>query len=212
MPPRPEPRPLHEIARTGNRRAVLVDGRVRKEEIHGRPTRILGMRLHIPLALRSLRKFGRFSANRAEWINYTRYFTHVPTTLRDSFARVLELTKERGKNVLYMEPVVDFDGTISRSVLEYQRVHDLSFWRKLDEAVEYMAQQGIAHYGLKGPNILVRRKSETELVPVIIDYKLIGAGRYPRQPWLWFGNNAVNKMRRKYERFKREYSGLGDNT
>jgi hypothetical protein len=150
-------------------------------------------------------KYGVQDLNRLEAKNYARFFANVPQSLRECFPRVLGVEGGR-TTVLKMEAVKDFDGKRSRPLSDFAGVSDLFFWKKFEEIVRYLKDNNITLLDLNAWNILVKRVSETESIPVIVDYKRMSGRMYPFQPDTWSSEGAMKKMLRKEERIRREYA------
>ncbi len=190
-----------EIARGGNRTVFEVQDNPAEIAKMALPFHIKKTgRIRIPMRWRSILWLGASDVNRAEWRNYNKYFTHVQRSLRESFAQLHHLETAKGVSVLYMEAVRDASGALSKTLEDTGPISSPSFWSRFDAMVEWLAQKRILVFDLNPKNVLVKWKSKTECIPVLIDYKIVGARNYPLQPWLWIPSQAMKKMRRKANR------------
>lgn len=126
--------------------------------------------------VRGLLRYGVRDINRAEQKNYLRYFENAPENLRESFPRVRKITRLKGKSVLVMDAVRDFDGAASKTLAECDSVTDPRFWKQFDSIVKWMVHENVPFLDWNPWNFVVKRVDERHSIPVLIDYKSATAG------------------------------------
>lgn len=132
------------------------------------------------------------------------------SVLRDSFSVNLNLVSEvgqlnTGNSYSVSQLVRDSDGNISRSLKDFGRINDSAFWNTLDQVITRLSENNVYLFDLNPRNILVRQ-TEMGRAPVLFDFKRVGLNFYPGQPWLKVPSLARQKVWRRYERCKQEYS------
>lgn len=159
-----------------------------------------------PSAPYTLLKFGKANINKADYENYEA----LPTVVRERFTASTRMIQ----GVIVQERVMNYDGTPAVSVEEESREHgkieNVPFWKNIDELKDIFLSEerpllGVFH---KGSNILVKKTSADKWMPVIVDFKRLGARSYPFQPNLIIPNEVRNKFLRQFEVFEREYRPL----
>ncbi len=146
-------------------------------------------------------RFYRRNVNREEYDLYR----CLPVTLREYFPSYVELKDD----MLIMERITDFDGSFSKTVLEYGRVANEYFWKDVETIVEILKKErlwlfDIFHYG---NNMVVKKVSEKVYRPVIIDFKRMGWNSYPLQVNLLFESECRKKFHRRLKKFVRRFKG-----
>ncbi|MCR4325385.1 MAG: hypothetical protein NUV59_01085 [Patescibacteria group bacterium] len=163
--------------------------------------------VHYPSSAYTLLKFGKTNINEVDYENYKA----LPSTVREQFAASTRIIQ----GVIVQERVMNFDGAPSLSVeeetREHGRIENTSFWEKIDELRRvFLAEErpllGVFH---RGSNILVRKASAEEWLPVIVDFKRLGARSYPLQPNLILRDELRKKFLRQFEAFEKEYKPEG---
>jgi hypothetical protein len=151
-------------------------------------------------------KFGIRDINAHEQKNYKMILAQDPKGLRSSFAEILAVRKQRGKSVLVMKKVKDFNGETSKSLKETGPVKSRVFWRRIDKIENFFLEKKIPFFNLNGENILVKKISGSEAIPVIVDYKRIGARTYPFQPHLLIKPIAMQRVKKRFRQIRENYN------
>lgn len=207
---RASPLPRGAVAQGGHRSVSWMrqDGMewVEKREHAKRESTIMGVPIRVPMRVHMGLKHGRLTPNELEWKHFHTFFKRVPKSLRENFAQPYGLSRGKEGVILYMEAISDYTGQRSLSLNEFGVVQNPFFWKKFDSMLRWMIDSGAVHFALKPENIVVKRISETESIPVLIDYKNMDPRRYFLQPWLRIPALAREKMLRRYARVRRKYS------
>ena len=69
---------------------------------------------------------------------------------------------------------------------------------------EFLLTNDIPLLDIRAENIIAQKVGD-HYIPVFIDYKRLGAGTYPFQPWLIIENQRKKKMRRRFNRLRQQY-------
>lgn len=151
----------------------------------------------------TLLKFGNTNVNIVDFENYQA----LPEIVKKEFA-----PKNRLLNgIIVQERVFDYDGTPSLSVSEYAdqfgKISNKNFWNKVEELKEIFLKEKEPLLGVfaDGSNVLVKKLSEEEWVPIIVDFKRLGARAYVFQPHLRLPGEVQKRFLRRFERFERNY-------
>jgi len=128
---------------------------------------------------------------------------NLPENLKEYFPKKYE---KRGK-LLISERPKDFDGTFSKTLIEYGSINNINFWESIDFIVHQMVDHKLRFFDIFhiGNNILVQRISEDVYKPIIIDCKRIGWSSYPLQINLLLDSEKKKKFYRRFNRFKRKF-------
>lgn len=161
-------------------------------------------RVSVPMKWHALRRYWNRDINLVEMNNYVKYFTRVPLSLHNCFARVLGV-KKNGASTLYMDPVYDYDGTMSLPLNQMGKVSSPSFWKKFDEVFDWMITKRVPFFDFNPENFMVQFTSPSECIPVLVDYKSASYRPYLSRPWVRVPFLARRKMRIRYEKLKREF-------
>ncbi|MDQ1343611.1 MAG: hypothetical protein QG650_330 [Patescibacteria group bacterium] len=111
------------------------------------------------------------------------------------------------KECLIMARAIDFDGTPSKTLFETGPIGDSGFWEAVDFITEVLDRERLYFFDIfyKGNNVLVKRLSETESVPLIVDFKRLGWQAYPLQPNLILESEKRRKFFRRLRRFEEAF-------
>ncbi len=109
-------------------------------------------------------------------------------------------------SVLRMERVKNYDGTPAMTLRRHEKIDNPYFWKKFDELVEFLKAKKIPLMDFSPDNIMVKKISDNQFIPVIVDYKRMSRRNYLFQPSIWLLKGAVNKMLRRAERIRRTFS------
>jgi len=128
---------------------------------------------------------------------------NIPEELKLFFPNIY---KKSGK-LLISERPKDYNGSYSKTLLEYKSIQNNNFWVLVDFLADTMVKHKLWLFDIFdfGDNILVQKKSENEYVPIIIDCKRFGWKSYPLQLNLLFYSEKKKKFYRKLERFKEKF-------
>lgn len=143
--------------------------------------------------------------NRLEWENYQRYFANVPRPLRRYFATLSRNRVMRGGRVHQIRIVKDFDGAVSRSLRTTGPIQNEYFWKCFAELREWLRKQEIPFYDFSPRNILVKKLTPTNWIPVVVDYELVGSHSIPLQFLLRIPFFSRLKSARRADRLVRAY-------
>jgi hypothetical protein len=202
-----EREPLKHNSGGGKCREMFVVG-PQKDHVAKIPKEIIEKKcpfgtVHYSSAPYTLLKFGKANINEADFENYQA----LPEVVRNTYAPSTRMIQ----GVIVQERVMDFDGSPSLSMEEhtrkYGKIDNDFFWRKIDELKELFLSEEKPLLGVfqKGSNIMIKRVSENKLVPVIVDFKRLGARSYPFQPNLALPGEVQKKFMRQFEQFEKNY-------
>ncbi|MDR4987245.1 MAG: hypothetical protein RG741_00220 [Bacteroidales bacterium] len=136
--------------------------------------------------------------NKEEYDIYHR----LPDEMKPYFNPVIEV----GDDYLVTGRPLDYDGSHSKPVVAYGKIAHRGFWQEIDKILLLFEKYNLWFYDtMKGRNLFVRKLSEDEWVPVIVDYKRLGWRSYPIQINLMFDSEKKRKCYRYLERFKKRY-------
>ncbi len=151
----------------------------------------------------TLLKFGKANINEVDYANYQK----LPEAVRNNFTPNTRMIN----GVIVQERMQNYDGTPSVSIEEhtqkYGKIQNKFFWEtveKLKQAflLEEQPLLGVFH---RGSNILVKKLSENEWIPIMIDFKRLGARSYPFQPHLNIKDRLQKKFLRQFKSFEEDY-------
>ncbi len=147
-------------------------------------------------------KFGIANFNEQENINYTRIKHKIPKDLASSFAKIHGLFED----YLIEDFVLNENETISKTLHEHEsKITNPVFWKKLYQIRDFFIDERIHNFNINPDNVLIKQ-IDSKQIPVITDYKRIGPSTYPFQPQLRIRHFAEEKLKRRFERLKKEYS------
>jgi len=187
------------------RRVFEIDDRlVGKELKHRRVKKYGPLTVRYPMGWYCLFKFGIRDINLHDFKKYQELKKKIPDALKGNFGEIVDV-KQRGKeSVLLMKKVKNYDGKMSKSLIETGSIASRAFWEKIDQIEKFFLENDV-HYFIYPQDIAVRWISEKECEPVIIDFKRIGARTYPAQPHLVLKSQAKKRVKRLFARLKEKY-------
>jgi len=147
-----------------------------------------------------LLKFGIVDFNKHEFQQYQRLIGGIPCELSSSFARILGVRKVDSESLSFQELVTDYDGSLSQPLVQYEKVRALSFWERLAQLRAFFMTECLPFFNLRPDNVIVKRVSETEALPILYDYKRMGVRTWPFQPQLLFNGPTRRKLGRLFQR------------
>lgn len=168
------------------------------------PKRIGPWRMRLPMKWHALHLYWARDINHVEMNNYLKYFARPPVSLRDCFARVLEVRKN-SPSVLHMDAIHDYDGRMSLTLAQMRKLSNPSFWKKFDEMFDWMMRKNIPFFDFNPNNFVVKFTSSQTCVPVLVDYKSATYRPFLLRPWVRIPAVARRKMRIRYAKLKREF-------
>lgn len=141
----------------------------------------------------------RRDINREEYDIYNR----LPEDLKPYFNPVLKFSEDH----LITSRPVDYNGSHSKPVCEYGRISNKLFWKEIDKVLGLFEKHNIWFFDafLKGRNVFVKKLSEKEWVPIIVDYKRLGWKAYPVQINLLLDSEKKKKFYRYFKRFESKF-------
>lgn len=167
---------------------------------------LLGVKT-IPGWFASLLVFGRLSVNKVEMRN----FRSLPESLKTYVPQNARLAKlEDGRKVLVSERVMDSGDKPAQTMLENGPVQNARFWEHMDTAVREMKEKNAQFLDILPQNIMIRKTSPSEWVPVLIDVKYLRKaplfGNFPGKLFLDHSKKLRNqRVDRQYRELKAVY-------
>lgn len=159
-----------------------------------------------PTEVYTRRKFGVSDFNDEEYRNYCRLAGKIPISLRSSFSAVFGVVETcSGIRGSLAELVRDYDGGVSLPLNQGASACEGTFWERLQELEEFLVNERIWLMDIRGENLVVKRNYDGTSMPVFIDYKRIGSKTYPFQFLMRFESQIRRRMRRRFERLRRDY-------
>ncbi len=143
--------------------------------------------------------FGRrmqafFLRRRTNMQEFARYLK-LPNEIKPYFNPIIEA--DRHYSITTMPR--DYDGSYSRSVFSHGKVSNPHFWQEVDKLYRFLLEHNLWYFDvLNGKNMFIRKESEHQWFPVIVDYKRLGPKGFPWQVHLWLRSEKRKKMARKY--------------
>lgn len=130
-------------------------------------------------------------------------YISLPEELKPYFNPVLEAER----NYLLMKKPTNHDGSYSRSVRSYQAViKNEKFWKEVEQLFFLLNKHEQWFFdAFNGNNMFIQERSESEWVPIIVDYKQEGWIAYPGQINLLLKSERKKKLKRLYGRFTQKY-------
>lgn len=194
-----------KLAEGGHREVYRVGDEAFKVVKPYKQKRYFGIRLQVPSWVYSLYKSGRMDYNVAEMENYLNIVDRIPSGLHDCFVALLRIQNHEGKKIIVSELVRDFDGTLSKTLSFYGQVNDPIFWQMIGELEKFFLDKDIPYFDIRRDNILVRKRANGELVPVLIDYERATIRAYPFQLNLLVRSERARKIKRRFSRLREKY-------
>jgi hypothetical protein len=179
-------------------------------QVRGKALKILKPHVHkfnleFPTSVYTKLKFGIADFNQYEYHTYRKFIKEIPNKLKDRFAQIYWAGPYNGKSVSLSELVINSNGEVSESLSESGPVYDKNFWDAFNQVESLLLEKRIFLMDIHAKNIMVK-ESEGKLAPVLIDYKRVGARTYPLQIWLLSQSRLAEKLKRKFQRLREEYS------
>ena len=134
--------------------------------------------------------------NQYEFDNYLKYFKDISVDLRGYFVRLFGVKD----GILKSELVRDFDWSISETLEQHKQVDSVEFWNRLMDIQRFILAQNIPFYTITSANIMVKKISKSNSIPVFTDFKHIGQRLFPLQMWLRIKLFSDIKIRRQFRR------------
>lgn len=127
----------------------------------------------------------------------------LPEELKPFFNPVLEAKR----NYLLMNMPKNHDGSYSRSVKSYKAIiANEKFWKEVEQLFFLLDKHEKWFFDVfNGNNMFIQELSESEWVPLIVDYKQEGWIAYPGQINLILKSERQKKIKRLYDRFTKKY-------
>ena len=144
-------------------------------------------------------KFFSGNINDYEFEEYNKLKNKIPKSLRESFAEIYGV-KHNGNNYLIQEIVKDYDGRISKTLGQIEEQLDNSFWNRLKNIEMFLLDNNIQLYDQHSKNIMSKKISESEYIPVIINYKKMGIRTYIPQLWIFSKRGRINRTKKEFRR------------
>jgi len=155
----------------GNYRRVKPAGKIVTKTVRRRTQlKLFGAKIRIPGNIASKARF-LGDPNALELANYKRFLASAPAGVQECLARPLRIRKFRGRTVLAAERAMDFDGKTSKSISKNGKIESRLFWQKFRQLIDFIVEKNIPFNDISPSNILVKRISETESIPVLEDFK-----------------------------------------
>jgi len=142
-------------------------------------------------------KFGVTDLNAMEY----KAIKKMPVELTPYIPTDIELIDEG----LVMGRAKDMDGSYSKMMTKnFDLIHNKAFWKHIDIIVEIFRKHKIFPSDILyiGNNLIVKKVSEEEWIPVIIDFKRMNMG-FDLFSYFEFGNEKT--FNRRLARFKKTY-------
>jgi len=167
--------------------------------------KLLFTKVRIPVSLYVLVRFAIRDLNKYEYKLYQSVISKMPSDLHKCFARVHKPIRDDKTSYSINELVLDDDGQISKTLLEYGKVNDKHFWSLINKVEKLFLQNHVYYLGISGYNICVKRRANGCLIPVLIDYKRIGIRTFWHQLPLYFPYFIRLKMRRRFQKVREDF-------
>lgn len=114
--------------------------------------------------------FGRFDINKME----LEALRNLPAELKAHAIRNARVEKVgRFRSALVSDRVMNYDGTHAQTLGEMGRVMNAGFWGHMERLVRLMKETD-SHFDLTSLNVVVKKNSADDWVPVFVDAKYIG--------------------------------------
>ena len=155
----------------------------------------------IPANLYTRLRIGTTDFNQFEYDRYKEFIKRVPNDSRDKFSHIHCVGEIEERSFSISDLVVNSDGSLGRTLLEYDRLDDDNFWRRVKKLEEMLITLNIPILDITRKNIVVK-EVEGEAYPVIIDFKSLNRRYYPLQIWLYSKEQLFRKMQKGFQRIK----------
>ena len=193
------------IGKGAYRTVFEIDGRRVGKELKGHREKNYGpIKVRYPMKVYSRLKFGIGDLNKHEFKKYQDFIKKVPRKLRKNFGQIEGIETRGKKTMLVMRSVKNFDGSLSKSMAETGPVKSKLFWQKIDQIEKFLLEERIPFFNYD-INIMVQQRKNGEAVPVVIDFKRIGARTYPFKPHLLFTKGAMKRVQKLFARLRKNY-------
>ncbi len=151
------------------------------------------------------RKLQAFFFHKNTNIEEYRLYTTIPEQIRPYFNPVIEAEKA----YMLTEMPRNYDGSYALPVKSHGKISNQVFWQHVNNLFNFFEENELWLFDvLNGNNMFVRKDSDTDWRPVIIDYKRIGWKAFPWQVYLAFKWGRKKKLRRRYRKFQKKYSAV----
>lgn len=197
---------LDEKVGEGHYRIVYRHGDLALKVLKPYRTKDYGLlRIDFPTWLYAALKFGVTDLNMSEYRNYLSLIKEVPQELINSFAKIFGVIHSKQGSTSLCELISNADGSLSQPLEQYGTMRDSRFWVRIDKLEEFFLSRGIPNFNINGGNIVVRELGDGHIIPVLIEYKRIGARTYPLQLHLLLKSEAVKRVKRKFSSLREKY-------
>ncbi len=166
---------------------------------------LLFIKVRIPTSLYTLVKFAIRDLNEYEYKQYRSIISKTPPNLHMCFAKIHKPIESNKTSYSINQLVMNDDGRISQTLLDYGKVNDKQFWSTIDELEKLFLENHIYYFSIGGYNICVNSQADGRLIPVLVDYKRIGIRTFWHQLPLYFPYFMKLKMRRRFQRLREEF-------
>mgnify|MGYP001822850454 CR=1 FL=1 len=169
------------------------------------PKRYFGLSFGIPTSLYTTLKFAIRDLSVFEYEQYLKVIAMTPPRLHEHFARVFSPLAVNGETFAINELVMNDDGSVSKMLRSFGPCNDQQFWQDMDRLEHFFLQAKIYYFGMGCNNVCVREQADGRLVPVLIDYKRIGARTFWQQFWLFLPFVKKLKLKRRFSKIRKRY-------
>lgn len=130
-------------------------------------------------------------------------FNSLPDDLKTYFPDYYE----KKNDMLISQRPKDFDGSFSKTLIEYGPIENVYFWESIDIIISLMTKHKLRFFDAfhQGNNIVVQKISEDKYKPIIIDCKRVWWAAYPLQVNLLFNSEKQKKFNRRIVQFKQSF-------
>ncbi|MBN1156428.1 hypothetical protein JXA85_02345 [Candidatus Woesearchaeota archaeon] len=164
-----------------------------------------GMQVECSTSLYTLLKYGIIDVNDEELRNYGRIEEKLPEDLRKHFALIKEAIHYNGKSISIAERVLNDDGSEPKRLEEYGPLKNDYFWKRFKVIEDFLIENSLFLYDISNPRNMLVKNHNGRLIPVLFDYKMMGAKFFPLQLDLLFIAGRINKMTRRMQRVRDTY-------
>lgn len=160
---------------------------------------IFGRTIYLNASIYSLLKFGATNLNKIEY----KAIKSLPKELIPYLPAKISLTDDD----LIMERSKDFDGSYSRIAIDNGLINNDAFWKHVTHIVTVLEENKVFPSDVfrNGNNVIVKRVSEEEWMPVLIDFKRIGYRSDPFQFNLLLKSEQSKKFHRRLLEFHKRF-------
>ena len=152
-------------------------------------------------------KFGTPDSNLHEYRNYAFLCSQIPSELKESFAQIHDLVQVDDRSALICELVKNHDGSSARPLDFYSlvRADERAFWERWGDLERFLLGHDLLLTDVRPKNVMVRWRSDGSIIPVLVDYKYLGAQCCLFQPDLLLRSGRVNRVKRRFSRIREQY-------